>query len=104
MIINKELVSSVLGSGAAKYGKVIPWWWYVPPCEKKGRHSHLCENAIRSIKRTLYFILRRKKSQNWSKYLSQAVDTVNRNFNPGIGYLQPAICNEELEVGDQMIR
>ena len=72
--------------------------------KKKGRHSHLCENAIRSIKRTLYFILRRKKSQNLSKYLSQAVDTVNRNFNPGIGYLQPAICNEDLEVGDQMIR
>ena len=39
----------------------------------KGRHSHLVENAIRSIKRALYFILRRKKSTNWAEYLSQTV-------------------------------
>ena len=69
----------------------------------KGRHSHLVENSIRSIKRTLYLILRRKKSQNWAKYLSQAVNTVNHNFNPGIGHLQPATCNQELELGDQLI-
>ena len=72
--------------------------------KRKGRHSNLVENAIRSIKRTLYLILRRKKSQNWAKYLSQAVNTVNHNFNPGIGYLQPATCNEDLELGDPMIR
>ena len=41
----------------------------------KGRHSNLAENSIRSVKRTLYYILRRKKSKNWSKYLSKAVDT-----------------------------
>ena len=71
--------------------------------KRKGRHSALCENAIRTIKRTLYLILRRKGSQNWAKYLSQAVNTVNHNFNPGIGNLQPAICNQDLELGDQMI-
>ena len=41
----------------------------------RGRHSHLVENAIRTIKRALYLILRRKKSKNWAKYLAQAVKT-----------------------------
>ena len=48
-------------------------------------------------------ILRRKKSQNWAKYLSKAVNTVNYNFNPGIGHLQPVTCNQDLRLGDQLI-
>ena len=41
----------------------------------KFRSSNLVENSIRTIKRTLYYILRRKKSKNWAKYLSSAVNT-----------------------------
>ena len=66
-------------------------------------HSNLVENSIRTIKRALYFILRRKKSKNWSKYLSSAVNTVNYNYNPAIGGLQPAKCNEDLALGDLLI-
>ena len=29
--------------------------------------------------------------------------TVNHNFNPAIGYLQPAICNDDLVLGDLLI-
>ena len=69
----------------------------------KFRHSNLVENSIRTIKRALYFILRRKKSKNWSKYLSSAVNTVNHNYSPGIGGLQPAKCNQDLALGDLLI-
>ena len=31
------------------------------------------------------------------------VSTVNNNFNPGIGYLKPATCNQDLALGDQLI-
>ena len=29
--------------------------------------------------------------------------TVNHNYNPAIGYLQPYVCNENLELGDILI-
>ena len=48
-------------------------------------------------------ILQRKKSKNWAKYLDQAVKTVNNDFNPGIGYLQPSVCNQNLTLGNQLI-
>ena len=69
----------------------------------KFRHSNLVENSIRTIKRALYFILRRKKSKSWSKYLSSAVNTVNHDYNLAIGGLQPAKCNEDLALGDLLI-
>ena len=69
----------------------------------KGRHANLVENAIRNIKRTLHYILRNKKNKDWAKYLPKAVDTVNHNYNPALGGLQPAICDQDLELGDTLI-
>ena len=69
----------------------------------EGKHAMLVENAIRTVKRALYYILRTKKSGNWAKYLSKAVAQVNNNYNPAIGGLQPAVCNENLELGDLLI-
>lgn len=63
----------------------------------KFRHSNLVENSIRTIKRALYFILRRKKSKNWSKYLSSAVNTVNNNYNPAIGTIN-VLRNQYLDL------
>ena len=35
--------------------------------------------------------------------MSQAVETLNLSFNPDIGYLQPAVCNEDVNYGDLLI-
>ena len=35
--------------------------------------------------------------------MSQAVETLNLSFNPAIGYLQPAVCNEDVNYGDLLI-
>ena len=35
--------------------------------------------------------------------MSKAVNTVNQNYNPAIGGLQPAKCNEDLALGDLLI-
>ena len=48
-----------------------------------GQKANLAEGAIRSLKRTLYHILRSKKSKNWTKYLPTATKIINSHFNPG---------------------
>ena len=55
----------------------------------RGQHSSLVENSINTLKRRLYIAMRTKKTTQWSEFLKNVTKSVNHDWNPVIGYLQP---------------
>ena len=45
--------------------------------KRRGAHANLVENAIRNVKRKLYFFMRSQKSSDWTKYLKSKQSNIH---------------------------
>jgi hypothetical protein len=81
---------------------------FLGPCKKLFEEKHIyyktkfgknkanfAENYIRIVKKKLYMLLRGILNQNWVKYLSIVVDSLNKTPIKKLGWLQPDMINSE---------
>ena len=81
---------------------------FLGPCKKLFKENHIlyqtkfgknkanfAENYIRIVKKKLYMMLRGILNQNWVKYLSIVVDSLNKTPIKKLGWLQPIMINSE---------